>query len=223
MMSPAFVDEHSENYAHFIESTYSNSGVLKSYIRGLQEFAKRDRALKEFEVAFRRKGLHWLVVGTDSVSLKVNPGLNYAYQPLVVEEEKFTAGLLFKDSVSTIGYFNSITPSRKPDISVTFPIDKSNYKHSTLPKSHAFIIADPGAQIFFVILHSDVKVQVNQDGQMVEKHPVSIAKIYRSDGLAWSNNFMMESIPSSATFTNGELLLKSNEGTWVIDKNGKMK
>lgn len=223
MITPAFVDAHSENYSHFIESTYSNTGVLKSYVRGLQEFAKRDRALKEFEVKFRRKGLHWLLVGTDSVSLQANPGLAYTYQPLVVDEEKFTAGLMFKDSISATGYFYTITPSRKPDIGVTFPIDKNTYRHASLPQSHAFIISDPGAQIFFVILHSDKKVSVEQDGQTVEKHPVSIAKIYRSDGLAWSSNFLIESSPSSATFANGELLLKSIEGTWVIDKNGKMK
>ena len=223
MISPEFVDEHSENYAHFIESTYSNTNVLKSYVRGLQEFAKRDRSLKEFEVAFRRKGLQWLLVGTDSVSLKSNPGLSYAYQPLVVEEEKYTAGLVFKDSVSTTGYFYSITPSRKPDITVTFPVDKKTFRHSTLPKLHAFILSDPGAQIFFVVMHSDNKVQVNQDGKPVDMYPVNIAKIYRSDGLAWSNNFLIDSTPSSATFANGELLLKSLEGTWVIDKNGKMK
>jgi hypothetical protein len=221
MITPDFIDERSENYKHFIVSTYSNADVLKSYVRGLQEYAKRERALKEFELNFRERGLQWLVVGTDSVSLRKDPGLAHPYQPLVVLEEKYTAGLLFKDSISTTGYFYTITPSRKPDITVTFPIDKNVYKHTTLSASQSFVISDPGEQIFFVIIYNENKV--NSTIADVQKFPVSVAKIYRSDGLAWSSNFQMEAMPISATFANGELILKSTEGSWVVDKNGKMK
>lgn len=223
MISPTFVDEQSENYKHFVVSTYSSADVLKSYVRGLQEYAKRERSLKEFQLAFRERGLHWLVVGTDSVSLSKDPGLTRPYQPLVILEDKYTAGLLFKDSISTTGYFYTITPSRKPDITVTFPVEKNVYKHSTLTTSQSLIISDPGAQIFFVIIYNERKVKSAKDGQEIQKLPVSVAKIYRSDGLAWSSNFQMESAPTSASFTNGELILKSADGSWIVDKNGKMK
>lgn len=223
MITPSFVDEQSENYKHFIVSTYNNPDVLKSYVRGLQEYAKRELALKKFELNFREKGLNWLVVGTDSASLLKSPGLTRPYQPLIVLEDKYTAGLLFKDSISVTGYFYTITPSRKPDITVTFPVEKNVYKHSTLASSQSFIISDPGAQIFFVIIYNERKVNSTKDGQEIQKNPVTVAKIYRSDGLAWSSNFQMEAVPTSATFTNGELILKSADGSWIVDKNGKMK
>lgn len=224
LVTSELIDSRSKDYAHFITSTYSNDDVLRSYIRGLQEFAKRERTLKEFEVSFRKKGLQWLLVGMDSIALLPNPGLAYAHQPLAVVEEKLTTGLVFKDSITASGYLYSITPSRKPDVSVTFPVEKNVYKHSTLSKAHAFILADPGNQIFFVILYSDAKVQVKDKATTIGKVSVTVAKIYRSDGLAWSSNFLLDINPTTATFANGELILTSDNGTnWVLDKNGKMK
>lgn len=210
------IDDQRDNYEHYINNTFNNVTILKSYLSGLQEFAQRERALKEFEAGFRKRGLQWLLVGIDSVALFTNPGLSYAYQPLAVVEEKYTAGLNFKDSVTASGYFYSITPSRKPDIAVPFPIEKNVYKHSELNKSKSFIISDPGGQIFFVIIYRESKVK--------EKISTTVAKIYRSDGLAWSSSHMLDAYPTKATFANGELILSAEEGiNWVLDKNGKMK
>jgi hypothetical protein len=210
------LDAQADDYAHFITNTYGSAVVLKSYVRGMQELAQRERTLREFEVAFRQKSLKWLVVGTDSVALYQNPGATYAHQPLAIVEEKFTSGLYFTDSVTANGYFYSITPSRKPDVAITFPVEKNVHSKATMAFSKSFIVADPAGQIFFVVTYSEIRVK--------EKVSVAVSKIYRSDGLAWSNNFQLESNPSAATFANGELILSSADGkNWVLDKNGKLK
>lgn len=209
------IDEKADDYEYFIKNTYNQASVLKSYVRGLQEFADREKALRDFEVKFRTKGINWLVVGLDSVSLQMNPGPDKAYQPLVIMPEKYTAGLYFKDSVATEGYLYAITVSRKPDLAIKFPVDVG-YKHKTLAQSKAFIVHDAGEQIFFVITYNENKVE--------DKLSVTVAKIYRSDGLAWSNHFKLDMIPASATFINGELIVTGlDDKKWVLDKNGKMK
>lgn len=209
------IDEKAEDYEHFIKNTYNQTSVLKSYVGGLQEFAEREMALKDFEVKFRSKGINWLVVGEDSVSLQLMPGVERPYQPLALIPEKYTAGLYFKDSIAREGYLYGITLSRKPDLAIKFPIDVG-YRHSTLAQAKAFIIHDAGEQIFFVIIYNENKVG--------GKLPVTVAKIYRSDGLAWSNHFKVDMIPSSANFINGELIVTGlDDKKWVLDKNGKMK
>lgn len=211
----SLIDEKADDYEYFIKNTYNQASVLKSYVRGLQEFAEREMALKDFEVKFRTKGINWLTVEDDSVSLQLNPGLDKAYQPLVIMPEKYTAGLHFKDSVATSGYLYGITLSRKPDLAIKFPVDVG-YKHKTLAQSKAFIVHDAGEQIFFVILYNENKVK--------DKLTVTVAKIYRSDGLAWSNHFKVDMPPASATFINGELIVTGfDDKKWVLDKNGKMK
>jgi hypothetical protein len=211
----SLIDEKADDYENFIENTYNQTSVLKSYVRGLQEFAEREKALKDFDVKFRAKGINWLVVDADSVSLQLNPGLTRHYQPLVIMPEKYTAGLFFKDSIATEGYLYGITVSRKPDLAIKFPVDVG-YKHSSLAQSKAFIVHDAGEQIFFVILYNENKVG--------DKLSVTVAKIYRSDGLAWSNHFKVDMIPASANFINGELIVTGlDDKKWVLDKNGKMK
>ncbi len=210
------VDEKAAYYEHFISNTYNSAAVLKSYMKGVQDYAQRERSLKEFEVSFRQKGLQWLLVGSDSIALYKQPGKRYANQPLAVVDEKFTSGLFYKDSLNATAYFYSITPSRKPDIAATFPIEKGTYSLSKLPKAQSLIVSDPVGQIFFVIVYSENKVK--------EKIPATVAKIYRSDGLAWANNLQLTILPSTGTFANGELTLISAEGkSVVIDKNGKVK
>jgi hypothetical protein len=216
MVNTDFIDGKSEYYEHFISNTYNSAAVLKSYMKGVKDYAQRERSLKEFEVNFRQKGLQWLLTGADSVALFKEPGIRYTNQPLSIIEEKYTSGLVYKDSLNATGYFYSITPSRKPDISTTFPVEKGLYSRSKLPKSKSIIVSDPAGQIFFVVIYSENKIK--------EKTPVTVAKIYRSDGLAWSTNLQLSMVPSTGTFANGELSLTSAEGqSLVIDKNGKIK
>ncbi len=217
-MLPMLVDEKMKDYEHFIRNTYSQASVLKSYVSGLQEFAARQREFKQFEVSFRTKGVNHLLLGPDSVALYLNPGPKALHQPLVILPEKYTAGLYFKtasDTLAQLGYFYAITPSRIPDIKVTFPVD-TVYRRHTLGSTKALIITEATDQIFFVITYHEQSIQ--------DKIPVTIAKIYRSDGLAWSNHFRLDIIPLSAIFVNGELIVTgADDRKWVIDKNGKLK
>jgi hypothetical protein len=216
LTTSSFIDEHAKDYTHYIKSTYNNTTILKSYVRGIQEFAGRERSTKEMTLKTALKALDWLLVGTDSVPLKVNSGDLSMYKPLHVEPEKFTTGLHYKDSITAMAYFYSITPSRKPDINVTFPIEKGVYSASTLPTAKSFVVSDPAGQMFFAIIFSENKLK--------DKFSMTVAKIYRSDGLAWSNSFLIDSLPVSGSFTNGEIVIQSNGGTnYMIDKNGKMR
>jgi hypothetical protein len=58
------------------------------------------------------------------------------------------------------------------------------------------------------------------------KTPVSLAKIYRSDGLAWSESYQFDFVPTELTFKpeTGELTISGGESSQiVVDKNGKLK
>jgi len=138
------------------------------------------------------------------------------FKPLVIVPEKFTSGLHYTDSISMNGYFYSITPSRVSDIKATFPVDKSNFKLSRLKEVKSFAISDANGQIFYVLIYSG---RANNEN----KFSATLAKIYRSDGLAWSNNYTLNFIPSEILYKpeTGELTIKDTTLQSVIDKNGK--
>ncbi|MFZ2904932.1 MAG: hypothetical protein WAZ98_01895 [Cyclobacteriaceae bacterium] len=210
------LDEDIINYQQFVNSTFTKGDILKSYIRSLKEYADREQTVKHRELAFRTEALRWLVNGNDSIPL-FNDAPRSKYWPLVVLQDKYTAGLVFSDSVSGQGYFYSITPSRKPDVKVTFPIDKATMKERRQQGVKAFVTSDPAAQIFFVVIYMERMVN--------GKHPATIAKIYKSDGLSWSHSFGFDIVPQEIVFVpdTGELVIKSSGETFVsIDKNGKL-
>lgn len=210
------LDEDIINYQQFVNSTFTKGDILKSYIRSLKEYAEREKTVKHRELAFRTEALRWLVNGNDSIPL-FNDAPRSKYWPLVVLQDKYTAGLVFSDSVSGQGYFYSITPSRKPDVKVTFPIDKATMKERRQQGVKAFVTSDPAAQIFFVVIYMERMVN--------GKHPATIAKIYKSDGLSWSHSFGFDIVPEEIVFVpdTGELVIKSSGETFVsIDKNGKL-
>lgn len=210
------LDEDIINYQQFVNSTFTKGDILKSYIRSLKEYADREQTVKHRELAFRTEALRWLVNGNDSIPL-FNDAPRSKYWPLVVLQDKYTAGLVFSDSVSGQGYFYSITPSRKPDVKVTFPIDKATMKERRQQGVKAFVTSDPAAQIFFVVIYMERMVN--------GKHPATIAKIYKSDGLSWSHSFGFDIVPQEIVFVpdTGELVIKSAGETFVsIDKNGKL-
>jgi len=139
------------------------------------------------------------------------------YKPLVIVEDKYTAGLSYADSLSASAYFFNITPSHVPQIKAIFPVDKSSFKLSRLKYVKALQFSDAAGQIFFVLIYSE-KPKDN-------KYAASLAKIYRSDGLAWNNNYSFGFIPKEIIFKpeTGELTIKGDAQQSVIDKNGKMK
>lgn len=208
------LDEDILNYQKFVNSTFSKGDILKSYIRSLKDYASRQNAIKRRELNSRAEALKWLVNANDSIPL-FSDSPNTKYWPLVVLQDKFTAGLVFSDSISGDGYFYSITPSRRPDVKVTFPIDKATMKERRQQGVKALVTADPAGQIFFVVVYMERLV----DG----KHPATIAKIYKSDGLSWSHSFGIDIVPEEIVFIQetGELVVKSSGDSFIsVDKNG---
>jgi hypothetical protein len=212
------VDRRSLDYKHFIENTFNKPTILKTFLRGLQEYAQRQKELKKFELSFREKATKWILSDTDSVALFLNPGEQYAFQPLLVLNDKFTTGLHYKDTTDVSGYLFNIPPSRKPDLKVTFNLNKKYFSKYRQPFTKGLFATDAAAQVFFVVIYSESKTA--KEG----KHPVTVAKIYRSDGLAWQNEYLIDGVPTSANFISGELSLSTNNAlVYNIDINGKLK
>ena len=210
------LDEDIINYQQFVTSTFTKGDILKTYIRSLKDYSAREKILKTRELAFRTEAMKWLVSGNDSIPL-FNEPQRAKYWPLVVLQDKYTAGLVFSDSVSGEGYFYSITPSRKPDVKVTFPIDKATSKERRSQGVKAFVTSDPAGQVFFIVIYMERMVN--------GKHPATIAKIYKSDGLSWSHSFGFDIVPEEIVYVpdTGELVIKSAGETFVsIDKSGKL-
>jgi hypothetical protein len=215
------IDEEALNYAHFVTNAYGTTLVLKSLIKATREFA--DHELRKKESSYKRamKAMDWLVVDLDSVPLTMVRSRKYSHSPLVIQAENFTSGLKYgADSVAN-GYFYTITRSRIPDIKVTFAVDKTNFQRRNLPVIKGLGSKDQNGQVFFAAIYSETKAD--------NKFPVTIAKIYRTDGLAWSSNYKLEFPPSELIFSadTGQLSVKiaspSGESKIVIiDKNGKL-
>ena len=73
------------------------------------------------------------------------------------------------------------------------------------------------ARSIFVLVYSD---RGNEN-----KYAATLAKIYRSDGLAWSMNYELAFIPREISFKadSGELTIKGDDNQQnTMDKNGKM-
>jgi hypothetical protein len=185
-------------------------------VKAEKEYAERELEQKTIELALRTEAVNWLVNGSDSIPLTRDK--NSKYKPLLIQDNKFTAGVFFPDSISGEGYFFTITPTRIPSVKVRFDIDKTTFKENKLGSVKASATTDVSENIFFVLFYSENKVN--------EKYPATIAKIYRSDGLSWSANFAFDFVPQEIRFQpdTGDLLVKSGgEQNLMIDKNGKLK
>lgn len=210
------LDSRVLDYDYFVKNTYSTTAVLKSYIKGLKDYAEREKKLKDRELAVRTEKLRWLVNGADSIPLFVE-NTNSKFKPLAVIEEKYTAGLLYADSLNPSGYFYTINASRVPDVKVSFPVEKPSFKEARLVSSKALTFSDAAGQIYFVLLYS------NRGSE--NKYAATLAKIYRSDGLAWSMNYELAFIPREISFKadSGELIIKGDDNQQnTMDKNGKV-
>jgi len=218
----ADIDRRTEDYASFVAGAYSTPNVLKSYVNTIQSYIAQERRVREALLAKRQESLRWLISGNtnamDSIPLFTDAMKSKKFKPLVVVDEKYTSGLQYTDSLNMTGYFCSIPASRKPDLRVSFPVDKGSFKLSRLPKTKSLVFSDASGQIFFVLMYSEL---VSKDKTYV----ASLAKIYKSDGLAWSNTYKLSFVPKELSFRadTGELTVKADEVAKVIDKNGKMK
>lgn len=208
------VEQKAADYAHFIANTYSTPIVLKSYVKTLKDYAHRETVDKVNALADAKKAMDWIVDGADSIPLY--PPFANAYKPLFTVDEKFTIGLHVNDSVNTDGYFYTITPTRKPEVKVVFPVDKNSFKEKRIPTTKGLSYSDAGGQIYYVLVYSDKLTK--------DKYPATLAKIYRSDGLAWSNNYQLNFVPKELNLRadTGELTIKNDTQLTIVDKNGKV-
>jgi len=209
------IDQKSDDYRHFITNTYNNSTVLKSYVKALKEYAEREKRQKADDLSGRLKALDWIVDGADSIPLTSQVDRS-RFKPLFTEKEKYTLGLHIQDSTTTQGYFYTITATRKPEVKVQFPVEKSSFKERKLRSVKSLSYSEGSGQLYFVLVYSE---QPNKD-----KYVATLAKIYRTDGLAWSNNIMLPFIPKEMVLKpeTGELTIKNDTQQTVVDKNGKL-
>jgi hypothetical protein len=119
------------------------------------------------------------------------------------------------------GYFYSITPSRKPDIKANFAVTATNFTKSKFPLAKALATSDEKGQVYFALIYSTEKKG--------EKFNATLAKIYRSDGLAWQSDLTFDLLPSEITYSveTARLSVKQTgtDGSTKlvqIDKNGKL-
>ena len=209
------MDEAARNYHYFVTNTYESSSVLKSYVKALKDFAERDIRKLEEKLKSYSQALRWLVVNNDSVPLFTDELDNIRFKPLLINDEKYTCGIVYKDSLNPSGYFYSITPSRIPGIRAEFPLDKASFKLSRFNVAKALSI-DHNSQIYFLVIYSGLKTK--------DKYAVTVSKIYHSDGLAWAVNSSLTFIPKELSYKpdTGELLIKADELTSTFDKNGRL-
>ncbi len=120
------IDHEGEDYSHFITNAYSNTVVLKSYVKALKEYSDREKRKKNAEAEQAQNALRWIVSGNDSIPATLD-AKSSKYRPVVLEEEKYTAGLHYKDSADVSGYFATIIPTRESDVKVIFPCRQNTF------------------------------------------------------------------------------------------------
>lgn len=205
----------STDYADFIARTYENASVLNSYIRSLRDFSVREQNEKTSLLEGYSESLQYIVDGADSIPL----GTEVAGQfiPLVINDEKFTLGVSLKDTTQLQGYFYTITPSRKPEVKAYFPLDTKAFTMKNVPVTQALAYADAGGQIYYLLIYGNQPIK--------DRYPATLAKVYRSDGLAWKIDQQLTFTPTEVVVSGdtGELLIRNGDQQVVVDKNGKVK
>lgn len=211
------LDSRATDYAYFVKNTFATTAVLKSFIGGLRDYADREKIIKEKRFVLKKESLRWLIHGSDSIPLFMS-GSRSKFKPLIVVEEKYTAGLHYVDSLSPTGYLCTINAFRKPDVMVSFPVETSSFKEARVSSLKAIAYSDAAGQLYFVLIYSE---RTDKDN----KYAATLAKVYRSDGLAWSMNYQLDYIPKEIAFAagSGELTITGEDGKQnTMDKNGKL-
>lgn len=208
------VDEKALDYDHFIKNAYSNTTVLKSYLRTQREYGEREHRKKIATHTRLVNSLRYIVDGADSIPLSFE--ITRPHKTLFTSDEKFTTGLYFPDPLHVRGYFYTITASRIPEMKALFPVNKFSFSPEKLSETKALAYSDEARQIYYVLVYSTKSVK--------EKFPATLAKISRSDGLAWSLDYQLTFVPSdlSVTMDTGELIIRNSVQNLVVDKSGKV-
>jgi len=210
-------DTEALDYNHFVTNAYGTVAVLKAMVKTTKDFAHRELTSKEKMWEHTMQSLKWVFAVKDSIPLYSEESETRPYKPLI-SNDHYTIGLKYADSLA-VGYFYTIPPSRVADIAANFPVDAPNFKLRSLPILKALSLQETD-QVYFALIFSESKVQ--------ESFPVTVARVNRTGGLAWSKNFKFEFKPSELLYSSatGELSVKLSSTTGeskivVIDKLGK--
>lgn len=205
------------DYNHFITNAYGTVAVLKAMVKATQDFAHRELSNREKMWEHTMQSLKWVFVEKDSIPLYAEESETRPYKPLT-SNDNYTLGLKYTDSLA-VGYFYTIPPSRKADLVANFPVDAPNFKLRSLPILKALSLQETD-KVYFALIYSESKVQ--------EGFPVTVARVNRTGGLAWSKNFKFEFKPTELLYSSAtdELSVKLSSPTGeskivVIDKLGK--
>ena len=212
------VDSLVLDYQHFVNDTYGSAAVVKTFIGTTSEFAVAAKREEQARLARLTEQMRWIVNGADSIPLFVGDA-HSKYRPLVVIDERYTAGLHYADSLNPTGYLYSINSSRTPEVKVTFPVEKSSFNERQLTSSKALSYTDTAGHLYFALIYNE---QLDQESKV----SATLAKIYKSDGLAWSTNCKLAFLPTELQFVSlsGELtILGANGEQATVDKSGKVK
>jgi hypothetical protein len=208
------------NYQHFVTNAYGSTGTLKSLITSTKEFSEHEKHKREDVIAHLGSSLNWLLVDRDSVALGPVRQRRPNHFVLATSAERFTSGVKYgADSVAT-GFFYTITPNRVPDIKVSFTVDKVSFAKRNLPVLKCLVAGNEEGNVYYSLIYSETKAG--------DKFPVTIARITKPEGLAWTTNYKFDLIPSELIFSpeSGELSVKTTSPGGenklvVLDKNGK--
>lgn len=211
------LDSVSLDYPQFVADTYGSPAVVKAFARTSAEFATAAKKREEANVSKIGESMRWIVTATDSIPL-FKGEIRSVYKPLVVVDERYTAGLHYADSLSPSGYLYSINAARSEEVKVSFPVDKTSFREARLPSAKALSFSDAAGHLYYVLVYSDRRDQNNN----VE---ATLAKIYKSDGLAWSVNYKLPFLPTELLFATltGEITITGEGAQMTIDKTGKVK
>ncbi len=214
--------EEEKDYKDFISKSYGTTSVLQNTVASTIDYARREKAKKLLVLNTAAQSMKWIVSASDSIPLFNDTNRDLKFKPLMIEQEKFTFGIAYKDSTSSEGYFYTITPSRIPEVKVKYPVNGAAFKKRFFPFVKGLGTTDLSGNSYITVIFSTQKTR--------EKFQATVAKIYRADGLSWSNNFSFDSLPIDLSLNNetGEIAIKmltSDGSTKVvtIDKIGKIK
>ncbi len=186
------MEEESANYQHFVNTAYGSPVYLKTLVRSTKELALREIIHRESVVKRKTESLRWIVDGADSIPLFNEVSVTSRFRPLTLQEEKFTSGLSFTDSVG-VGYFYSITPSRKAGIKAVYPVNKDAFKKRYISVTKGLTTQDAQGMVYFILTFQEAKFK--------DKYKATLTKIYKVEGLAWSVDVDFDQVPTEMIFS----------------------
>ncbi len=201
------------DYADFIAKAYGDVPSLTSHLRMLQAFGQSQAEQKRVQLDGYLSALNYIVDGADSIPL-LRDSLS-VWKMVMTEPEKYTLGVNTNDEENLQGYFYTIVPSRTVDVKAQFPLDTKAFTMSAVQAAQAAVRTDGNGQIYYVLLYSTNAVN--------EKFPAALAKIYRSDGLAWKKDLSLAFVPVDMMLNpeTSELVILNDTNELVVDKNGE--